>query len=119
MHFAVAFTTLTALAMGAVAEPSSKELPFNVISARVWGSKNCGGTNNDQNLGELTLHRDELGECFKFHDTIRSVNQYSHAGDCKLLLFSDSKCKRGKKYIKDGQCRATDGHFGSYKVECK
>ncbi|KAM0193399.1 hypothetical protein ACHAPA_004410 [Fusarium lateritium] len=119
MHFAVAFTTLTALTMGAVAEPSSKELPFNVISARVWGSKNCGGTNNDQNLGELTLHRDELSECFKFHDTIRSVNQYSHAGDCKLLLFSDSKCKRGKKHIKDGQCRATDGHFGSYKVECK
>ncbi|KAF5659567.1 hypothetical protein FHETE_9351 [Fusarium heterosporum] len=119
MRFAAVFTTVTALAIGTAANPHVKDLPFNVISARVWGYKNCGGTTNDQNLGELTLHRDELGECFKFHETVRSVSQYSHADSCKLLLFSDSKCKRGKKDIKDGQCRATESHFGSYKVECK
>lgn len=82
MHFATIIAT-AALVMGVAAEPASKDLPFNVISARIWSSKDCGGDNNNGNLGELTTHRDELNECFKFTDKVKSVSQYEHAKGCK------------------------------------
>ncbi|KAM0359937.1 hypothetical protein HYE67_001877 [Fusarium culmorum] len=120
MHFAVAFTTLTSLAMGVAADPNSKPPPnANVISARIWGDSDCGAKNNDHNLGEVTLHGNDDGKCSKFSDEVKSVKQYEHDYNCKLVLYSDKNCKRGKKDIKDGQCRATSSHFGSYKVECK
>jgi hypothetical protein len=31
----------------------------------------------------LTTHRDELNECFKFTDKVKSVSQYEHAKGCK------------------------------------
>ncbi|KAM5521953.1 hypothetical protein FOXYSP1_15845 [Fusarium oxysporum f. sp. phaseoli] len=117
MHFATIIAT-AALVMGVTAEPASKNLPFNVISARIWSSKDCGGDNNNGNLGELTTHRDELNECFKFTDKVKSVSQYEHAKGCKLLLFTDSNCKRGQKTVKDDQCRETSSHFSSYKTVC-
>ncbi|CCT74460.1 uncharacterized protein FFUJ_10513 [Fusarium fujikuroi IMI 58289] len=134
MHFATIIAT-AALAMGVAAEPASKDLPFNVISARIWSSKDCGGDNNNGNLGELTTHRDELNECFKFTDKVKSVSQYEHAKGCKrknyltpkdvrltemciVLLFTDSNCKRGQKTVKDDQCRETSSHFSSYKTIC-
>ncbi|KAJ4258189.1 hypothetical protein NW762_008335 [Fusarium torreyae] len=120
MHFAVALTTIAALAMGASADPHSKPPPnSNVISARIWGSRDCGGKHNTLNYGELTLHGSDSGKCYKFHDKIESVKQYEHADHCKLLLYHDDHCKRGKKDVNDGQCRETLRHFGSYKVECK
>ena len=82
MHFATIIAT-AALVMGVAAEPASKDLPFNVISARIWSSKDCGGDKNNGNLGELTTHRDELNECFKFTDKVKSVSQYEHAKGCK------------------------------------
>ncbi|KAF4454260.1 hypothetical protein F53441_3261 [Fusarium austroafricanum] len=121
MHFATIFTTLTVLAMGAAADPvpKSSDLPFNIVSSRIWGDENCGADNNDHNLGELTLHRDEIGKCAKFSGpAVKSVKQFSHAGNCKIVLYSDSNCKRGKKEVKDGQCRATSGSFRSYKAVC-
>ncbi|RBR02926.1 uncharacterized protein FIESC28_11822 [Fusarium coffeatum] len=119
MHFAVAFTALTALAMGVVADPAAKPPPnANVLAARIWGDRDCGAKNNDHNEGELTLHGDEDGKCRKFSNEIRSVKQNEHAYNCKLILYHDKNCKRGKKDIKDGQCRATLSSFGSYKVVC-
>ncbi|RGP81033.1 hypothetical protein FLONG3_822 [Fusarium longipes] len=120
MHFPVVLTTLTALAMGVAANSHSKPPPnANVIAARIWGDRDCGATNNDHNLGELTLHGSDNGKCNKFSGDVKSVKQYDHDYDCKLVLYQDKNCKRGKKDIKDGQCRATMSHFGSYKVECK
>ncbi|KAG8672700.1 hypothetical protein FPOAC2_06100 [Fusarium poae] len=120
MHFAVTFTTLAALATGIAADPHSKPPPnANVIAARIWGDSDCGAKNNNYNLGELTLRGNDDGECSKFSDEIKSVKQYDHDYDCKLVLYHDKNCKRGRKDIKDGQCRETLRHFGSYKVECK
>ncbi|KAM0230598.1 hypothetical protein ACHAPO_009117 [Fusarium lateritium] len=84
MHFAVAFTTLAALAMGVAADPHSKPPPnANVIAARIWGDSDCGAKNNDHNLGELTLRGSDDGKCSKFSDEIKSVKQYDHDYNCK------------------------------------
>ncbi|KAF9772097.1 hypothetical protein IL306_010210 [Fusarium sp. DS 682] len=117
MRFATIIAT-AALAMGVAAEPNADDLPFNVISSRIWSSSDCGGGHNVGNLGELTTHRDELGQCFKFSEKPKSVSQSEHADGCKLLLFTDTNCKRGQKTLNDGQCRATSSHFGSWKTVC-
>ncbi|RFN43328.1 hypothetical protein FIE12Z_12418 [Fusarium flagelliforme] len=72
-----------ALTMGVTAEPQDDELPFNIIGSRIWSSPDCGNNENIGNLGELTTHRDELGECFKFSDKVKSVSQTDHAQGCK------------------------------------
>ncbi|KAF5667276.1 hypothetical protein FHETE_5979 [Fusarium heterosporum] len=108
-----------ALAMGVAAEPIADDLPFNVIESRIWSSPDCGGNENKGNLGELTTHRDELGECFKFNDKVKSVSQTSHATGCKLLVFQDSYCRRGVKSPKDFQCLKAPTTFSSFKTECK
>lgn len=72
-----------ALTMGVIAEPQNNELPFNIIGSRIWSSPDCGNNENKGNLGELTTHRDELGECFKFSDKVKSVSQTDHAQGCK------------------------------------
>ncbi|KAF5027057.1 hypothetical protein F66182_826 [Fusarium sp. NRRL 66182] len=127
MHFAAVLTAATALAMGASAdanadaspEPHSKPGPYeSVISARIWGSRDCGGHGNALNYGELTLRGIDNNECHKFEHKIKSVHQYSHADHCKLVLYHDDRCKHGK-HIKDGQCRETLRRFRSYRVECK
>ncbi|GKU14400.1 unnamed protein product [Fusarium langsethiae] len=115
------FTTIiatAALAMGVAAEPQNDELPFNVISSRIWSSPDCGGNNNVGNLGELTTHRDELGECFKFSDKVKSVSQTEHAQGCKLLVYQDANCRRGVKSPKDFQCLKAPTHFSSWKTVC-
>ncbi|KAM0354969.1 hypothetical protein ACHAPU_000813 [Fusarium lateritium] len=108
-----------AFAMGVTAEPKTDDLPFNVIESRIWSSPDCGGNENNGNLGELTTHRDELGECFKFSDKVKSVSQTSHAQGCKLLVFQDAHCRHGVKSSKDFQCLKAPTTFSSYKTECK
>ncbi|KAF5007615.1 hypothetical protein FDECE_6048 [Fusarium decemcellulare] len=114
MHFTTVVTTIAAFAMGVTATPPPNS---NVVSARIWPSKNCV----EPNLGELTLHGSDNNKCRKLDDghTIRSVKVYETADDCQLFVYSDSRCKSGKKAIADGQCRSSGGYFGSYKVVCK
>ncbi|RGP60198.1 hypothetical protein FSPOR_10787 [Fusarium sporotrichioides] len=129
-----AILATAALAMGVAAEPQNDELPFNVISSRIWSSPDCGGNNNVGNLGELTTHRDELGECFKFSDKVKSVSQTEHAQGCKreylflyieslideglVLVYQDANCRRGVKSPKDFQCLKAPTHFSSWKTVC-
>ncbi|KAF5230787.1 hypothetical protein FAUST_9607 [Fusarium austroamericanum] len=117
MHFATILFT-AALAMGVAAEPQGEELPFNIISSRIWSSPDCGNNENIGNLGELTTHRDELGECFKFSDKVKSVSQTQHVKGCKLFVFQDAQCRHGEKSPKDFQCLKAPTYFNSWKTVC-
>ncbi|GKU09747.1 hypothetical protein FLAG1_11512 [Fusarium langsethiae] len=113
------FTTIlatAALALGVPAEPQNDELPFNVIGSRIWSSPDCGGNNTMGNIGQLTTHRDRLGECFKFSNKVKSVSQTEHAKGCKL--YQDANCRRGVKSPKHSQCLKAPTHFNSYKTVC-
>ncbi|OBS23251.1 hypothetical protein FPOA_03804 [Fusarium poae] len=115
------FTTILAtavLAIGVTAEPQNDDLPFNVIGSRIWSSPDCGNNENIGNLGELTTHRDELNECFKFSDKVKSVSQTDHAKGCKLLVYQDTHCRHGVKSPKDFQCLKAPTYFNSYKTVC-
>ncbi|KAG8670983.1 hypothetical protein FPOAC1_004219 [Fusarium poae] len=131
------FTTILAtavLAIGVTAEPQNDDLPFNVIGSRIWSSPDCGNNENIGNLGELTTHRDELNECFKFSDKVKSVSQTDHAKGCKrkylhfqiesstdkrlVLVYQDTHCRHGVKSPKDFQCLKAPTYFNSYKTVC-
>ncbi|RBR18950.1 uncharacterized protein FIESC28_05772 [Fusarium coffeatum] len=107
------------LAIGVTAKPQDDELPFNVIGSRIWSSSGCGNNETRGNLGTLTTHRDELGDCFKFSGNVKSIIQTGHAQGCKLLVFQDNHCMHGAKSPTDSHCLKAPTYFSSYKTVCE
>ncbi|PHH64734.1 hypothetical protein CDD81_3996 [Ophiocordyceps australis] len=107
--------TAIALATGAAASPVTRNK--HVADFRVYGGTDC----YQQNMGVWTVIDTDFrpNECKSLKDTsIKSVSLVDINNGCKLHIFTDSACSKGRQTIPQGQCRGSHEGYKAWAMEC-